>query len=408
MQGPWARVLVPGLLTASVLLGLSLGFRGNGLFRTMLATTILLSLPYLIANIRRPDVWLGPVFLALVILSQLIAGVPLSGISVTTLACFVAFPAVVAAARSHPYGGWVVLGGVVAGVFGSGLLTLAQSLIGGDESMPLAVSSAGDRFAPATGSFPHWTSNGVALSMAALALMALLPSVRTLFEVRARIWTMSVVLILLLLVVASVLSQSRTAVIAAAVGFALWAIFLVRGKAPARGFLIPAAVSILALVGGIAVMYSQTPDRVASLFQANDPRIPLWKASVSLIIDHPLLGLGGSGRWPATIGERWQTLYGVPTPERFIHPHNAFLGVAVFYGLPALVAAVAWMTCLIRTVWSSRFAPIGVGLLAMYLIGSTFDATCFHLRINETAMLLLAATAVIAVRPEPTSVGLPR
>lgn len=185
------------------------------------------------------------------------------------------------------------------------------------------------------------------------------------------------VLVLLLVSVTLVLTQSRGAFLATAVGLfglALW---------KDRRFL----WVILPLAASLAILLWGFPEsKIAGIFMTLDiydvlntsNRPDIWKRAFYLIQDFPLTG-SGIGTFSRVVD-----LFYPPFPGIFkegIHAHNMFLSVAVDLGIPALVLYIARLSSVVSMVWTAykrshpilRTLLIGLtcGLLAHQVFGIT-------------------------------------
>lgn len=97
------------------------------------------------------------------------------------------------------------------------------------------------------------------------------------------------------------------------------------------------------VLGVLAIMVLHTQETITAMRE--DVRLPLWRSTSRLILDHPLAGIG-----PARF-EEGIAAYQKDSPvhlrqvaaERTEHPHNVFLNLAAGLGLPA---ALAWLVLL--------------------------------------------------------------
>jgi hypothetical protein len=112
----------------------------------------------------------------------------------------------------------------------------------------------------------------------------------------------------------------------------------------ALGLLVASAicVTLLATAGGVRGI----PERAGSLFDPSrvegsssiQDRFRESRHAVTSIRRHPLLGIGPAGDYGAKVYNRKTKTY---RTRRFVH--NQYLGLAVFYGVPALLLFVAML-----------------------------------------------------------------
>jgi O-antigen ligase len=77
-------------------------------------------------------------------------------------------------------------------------------------------------------------------------------------------------------------------------------------------------------------------------------RLEMWRTAAGIFVEHPLAGAG-----PTAFQQAWQQRFPGPE-ERFAEPHNAYLFYAAAYGLPGLLALVAFIVTLLRVGWRHR------------------------------------------------------
>lgn len=379
---PVRRRLAAACLVAAALLGLSLGLRGPGPMQILWPLVIVLGALTLPPLHRMTGFWYGAAGILLVLASCWAAGAPVE--KVPPLLAWLLLTVLLSVGTVHAWAARTLFIGVGLGLVGTALLTIAQSVIGGDEPSPLGILPGGPRFGIATGSFPHWTSNGTALAMGFFACMVPRRWSRGWQVAR---WTLA-----MLCLIACVLSQSRAALLALAAGGGVWVALLGRARFGLRKQL-GLSVLLLALAGsGLLLMHWVNPDRVSNLLAGNDVRQPLWRVTWHLIQEHPWLGLGGAQPWRADFPNAWTTVIGQPPQWLAVHGHHLFLALAAFYGIPATLGYAGWLASLVRNSWRlpGPGGRAGLVILAVYLVGGQFDAFLLHRRVGEVLVLLLA------------------
>jgi O-Antigen ligase len=379
---PWRRGLAAAIIVAACGLGLSLGLRGPGPMQVLWLLTVVLGVALLPPLHRSIGCWAGLVGTALVLLSCWAAGA--APTKLPPLLAWLLLGVVGAAGLVHAWAGRALLLAVSFGLAGTALITLGQSLIGFGEWAPFGISSAGPRFYVATGTFPHWTSNGTALAMGCFALLA--PR-RVRRSVQVVLWLLAA-----LCLAGCVLSQSRAALLALLAGGGTWVALQFRTRLRLRHLGL-ALVLLVMTAAGLYLMHRISPGRVESLFRRDDIRLPLWRVSGYLIAERPWLGLGGPQGWKEVFPAAWSAVIGQPPHWLAVHAHHLFLGLASFYGIPATLAYATWLGSLIARAWRSAGSAgqVSVAILAAYLVGGQFEAFFLHQRINEVLVLLLAA-----------------
>ena len=195
---------------------------------------------------------------------------------------------------------------------------------------------------------------------------------------------------------------SRASWIACAAGAA---VFLLdrRARVPVLvGSTIVATIAAaLALVLGGAI-----GERITSLFTAGvsgiaNFRLELVDRAVRAIAEHPLTGPGFFEELGVYAGR----------PDLVTHPHNLFLGIAVFFGIPAAVAFAAVVALAFDTVLRQLRASVerhrpavgGLAFLVALLVNGLFEYPFWN---GTLATLIVLGIAVAATRSEPEPLDL--
>jgi O-antigen ligase len=168
----------------------------------------------------------------------------------------------------------------------------------------------------------------------------------------------------LLMAIAILLTYSRGAWLIG-VPASLLLVVALRGK---RAFVLAFAVL---LVAGSVVALAFGADRLTSLLSTTEGttffRLQLWKSSLAMIRDHPVLGVGLDN-----FLYYYRTHYVLPTAwEEFnlSHPHNLVLDFWLRLGLPGLVALGAVLTGFFRS-GLRRYAMLPEGIPRLLVLGS--------------------------------------
>lgn len=153
----------------------------------------------------------------------------------------------------------------------------------------------------------------------------------------------SLAIVLLMVGGCLVLTKSRTAYLATAGGCVLFAAVYFGGRlswrqwllgGAAGGLLLIAAGTLASLIGGLDV------EVLSESLKSFAYRVEYWRATLAMIGDHPLLGVG-PGQFQAVYPH-----YKLPlASETVADPHNFLLEVAAIAGIPALLlllAAIGW------------------------------------------------------------------
>jgi len=183
---------------------------------------------------------------------------------------------------------------------------------------------------------------------------------------------------------------SRASWIAMVVGLSVYLLDRrTRIPALAAGALVAAAAGALALFGGGAI-----GARISSLFNGrlgdlNDFRLQLARRAARIAADHPLTGSGHFEEIGIYAGR----------PDLATHPHNLFLGLAVFFGIPAALAFAGLVVLALRAAWKAfrlhtdtrRLTATGfLALLAAFLVNGLFEYPFWNPSLTALVVLLLA------------------
>lgn len=154
----------------------------------------------------------------------------------------------------------------------------------------------------------------------------------------------------LLIVAAVLLTASRMALVASAVGF-LYAAITWRTAAPAQRLFSVAMLGALVL-GALWLAPSASRERLATLHTelargTLHNRTHIWKAGLKVLKRHPLLG-AGAGAYPEAVYP-WLGRPGVPGHE--YTAHNTFLSVLVETGFVGAASFGLWLATLGLFIW---------------------------------------------------------
>jgi O-antigen ligase len=142
-----------------------------------------------------------------------------------------------------------------------------------------------------------------------------------------------------------------------------------------------AALGVAALLGAGAVGVTALTQRKRfdDLLALRDTRWDIWRVSLAIVAEHPLLGTAGPAGWreayreahPRVVPERPSEFAGGAAP----HAHNTPLAFAGEYGIPY---ALLWFALLVTVVLALRGAAPGlrgaaVGMALMALVFGQFE-----------------------------------
>lgn len=210
-------------------------------------------------------------------------------------------------------------------------------------------------------------------------------------------WTLKVVAAYALGMMAwpLVLSQSRSGFVVAIAGCAVTALLTAwrRGAKQAAFALVALPLLAVAVVG---IVWTQAPalrGRLENSSKDLQGRIMIWKGTIRMIRDAPVLGHGGGSF--RLLDSRFVEL---PPNVAAVHAHNDYLHVAAEYGiLGAALGLVAAITILVRLLQLQRrtrkdmhaiLAAGAVGALAVAMSQALVDFN-LHIYGNSMALLLL-------------------
>lgn len=283
----------------------------------------------------------------------------------------------------------VDLVGAAAGLFAlQGLAQLAFGYGGIDERI--------------RGPFSHWMTFSGVLLVADLLLVARLAWGGP-FRPLDALWRW---LALAAINVALVLSLTRSAWVALAVGLALYAAFEAR-RLVRRPTLLAAAASL----GLVTVLALPIPvaQRVLSIADPADPsnydRLAMAEAARHMISERPLFGLG-----PGMVAERYP-IYRHPTaPRHWVpHLHDSFLDLAAERGLFALGAYLWLMGVAVVTALRAARSEEGAGrrdlflgtvlALAAFNVAALFENNWGDTEVQRLVLVVLALPFVAASAP---------
>jgi O-antigen ligase len=242
-----------------------------------------------------------------------------------------------------------------------------------------------------TGTLEHRNALGQFLVLAALAVLALALAER---ETLRRFGFAAAGVSVLALVV----TLSRASWIAFVIGISVYLIdrrtrlpTIVAGAAMALGG------AALALLNGGAI-----GARISSLFQVHSQslyefRFELVKRGARIAAEHPLTG---SGRF-----EEAGTYAG--SPDLATHPHNMFVGLAVFFGIPAALAFAGLVFLALSAAWRrfcehedrDHLTALGFcSLLVALLVNGLFEYPFWNTSLSVLVVLALAKG--ISLKPD--------
>jgi O-antigen ligase len=172
------------------------------------------------------------------------------------------------------------------------------------------------------------------------------------------------------------------------------------------GSVVAVGSAILALVVGGAIGARITSLFAADTFGLSHFRVELWSKAVHIARDHPLTGLGDFH----AVG-----IY-ADRVDVATHPHSLFLGIAVFFGIPAAVAFTALFLEAARVSWmgyrrepsSRRLRSLGsLALVVAMVVNGIFEYPFWSPALTALVVLTLAVACAggTATRTSPADAG---
>ena len=223
-------------------------------------------------------------------------------------------------------------------------LAVLQAIIGLDDNLaPWRISTAGEQWDRVVGfqSRP-WVFSYLG-AIAAILFASMINDEKW--------WKHAYVRYALLLsaVFCMVLAQIRAPMIALLVAF----MHLLSGNFQKIGLkkLLLAAIILSALFILSALMRDNMFQGLGSF----NGRIPIWQATLEVLQNNPLWGVGRS-HFQGFYMEAWDVVHNDPKNwlRTIGHPHSDYLSLAVYYGLPALLAYLGFLLSLVRWAWNIR------------------------------------------------------
>jgi len=183
---------------------------------------------------------------------------------------------------------------------------------------------------------PDWNGLYLAVSLFIAAGVLFTPT-------RSRVIRLSAAATCLALVVALLFTFTTASWLSAGVGFVVFVVAFVPRRS--RWWTLGGAAGMAALVGG--VFYRQTRSLLTHATSGGDAKVRLgaWETALHIIARYPLTGIG--------MGYNLYLSRSVPyivklQTQRLAHPHNSYLELAAFAGLPVFLAFMAVLALAFR------------------------------------------------------------
>lgn len=270
----------------------------------------------------------------------------------------------------------------------STLLAAGQFFIGLDESRGrFAIDPSAPRFIHGTGFHPIHLTQGYIMALIALLFLhqpAIVGGLRA-----TERWGGS-----FLAVLGVFMAKARCAYLG--LPAALAAVVAARGG---RRLLLGGAVLVGALGIAIGALYAVSPERATEMLKGQNGRWAIWRTSVALLAEHPVIGTGGANAF--TVG--YQRLYPTLNPEvpdetkgeGHAHAHSSLLTIACEHGIPAALLFLAFLGRLLHASWGMRrLAParwdLSLGVVALAMVAGLFENLAAHTAPSYATWMALA------------------
>lgn len=115
-------------------------------------------------------------------------------------------------------------------------------------------------------------------------------------------------------------------------------------------------------------------------------RIYMWRWALTLLVEHPIIGVGTGGYRQAILNEG--------AGKGIDHPHNNILYMGVSFGIVGLVLFTWLFWIMFRSGWRSKHKPLGYFVLASGLVIFVGGLTDTHMLDSGAAFLLAVATGL--------------
>ena len=250
------------------------------------------------------------------------------------------------------------------------LVALAQFVIGHkDAAKPLRIGADGIRFKHATGFFAiHLTYGVMMMTLIILALGGALESWspwRWWGRVLAGIASFGMVL-----------SMGRLAF----AGMVIGVVSLV--AASGRQYFRRAAVAGLVAVAVTGLLFALVrPERFAETLRLEDGRWPIWKTSVVMASQHPIVGVGSSRAFRIAYLDLYDGVN--PTipnefPKGAPHAHNAPLALVAEHGIPTLMLWLAMLVVVLKGLHGRSLSHLPAWRTGIAMVLAFFTAGLFE------------------------------
>ena len=283
----------------------------------------------------------------------------------------------------------------------SAVLALAQFTIGLGDHGPLRLDPHGKRFEHGVGFMALHLSQGPVMAYAALLLLA---------AGQALVIPARTAMVGALAASAAVfLSTARMAYLGLAAGLA-------SGVAARGRVYVMRALAAFVIIAGtvVLVLYHWQPVRTARALHGDDGRWIIWRTSMAIVRDHPLVGAGGPEGFKAEYN--WRFADEIPGGKNeFIiggapHAHNSLLSMAAEHGLPSVALYVGFilavlLACFRRRTDAAISWRLGLCLCVTSLTAGMFENLSGHSVPAYAFFVALGISLVMPPRPAASGIA---
>ena len=130
-------------------------------------------------------------------------------------------------------------------------------------------------------------------------------------------------------------------------------------------------------------------------------RTSIWPTTLEIIRQNPLWGVGHL-QFMEHYQQAWDIVWGTPESPGMLflrnqigHPHQDYLNLAVYYGIPALIAYLCFLFSLINWAWKIRFDDPETSRLMFAVLAFVFIAGLAENYLDYTASFYMMISAYV-------------
>jgi O-antigen ligase len=141
------------------------------------------------------------------------------------------------------------------------------------------------------------------------------------------------------------------------------------------------AITVALILAVFLRLWFFTPERLDSMITAKDGRLPIWKTTVHLIKENPILGCGGRKAYKTIYDDAYRRVnpeISNEFPGGAPHAHNTQLAIGAEFGIPAILLHAGFYAAILLFCWRHRhLAPEGwrlaLGVVTVIFVGGLFE-----------------------------------